>query len=1135
MQYRVLGPLEAWDGERAIPLGGRKQRLVLAILLLRANQVIGTENLIDDIWGDDPPKAARITLQSYVSNLRKALGGCLERQSGGYVLRVAHEELDAERFEALVAEARGFLSADPDVGAVKFEEALALWRGPALADLADHPSLRGQIARLEDLRISALEQLTAAELSLGRDAAAIGRLEIATDQHPLRERLWVQLVLALYRSGRQAEAVSAYHRARKVLAEQLGIDPSPELQHLYQQILNQDPSISGPTVATTVGTVAPRRERDSRTESRMVDRPPTGRSARPRRGPSRGAVLGAVAASVSVGLVVAFLQVISGRSPAAAFHPGVAIVDERSGEQLASIPTSVIRQPDRALYAEGRFWMLDHDPVSFVEIDPKTGRVLTHIGSPFDEGTNYAVSGNTLWVTGPELAKIDIGLRREVDRLDLGDFTGGVVAAGGSLWVTVPDLTIFRVDTATKRVERIFANLPTAGNLAYGDGAVWTAGQGGISRIDPETNTVVNTRIRLPADCCPVAAGGGFGWTADPIKGVVYKVDRTGQIVATYQTGAGARVGSFDNGRMWVANSDEGTVVGIDAVTGEIRTFTFDHPVQSVAAGDGLLAVAIAPGRTYEDRIDALQGQVARLFAPLYALETPDPATAESRGSFWVEFATCAKLLNYRDAPAPDGWRLRPEVAASMPNISSDGRIYTFRIRAGYRFSPPSNEPVTAETFRYSIERALSPKLEGPGPVFISDIEGESAFLAGEADHISGIEAKGDVLAITLERPSPDFLERLSLPFFCPVPTESPWVNGGAGAYVSYPGRLPQPVPSAGPYYIADHLNAEYAILKRNPNYPGPRPQRLDAIALREGIDPSQAVGLVQRGSWDGIVDVEDPVLTPQGPVASQHAVETGTTSEPMLGYYAVPLPATGFVAFNSSRPPFSDPEIRRAAALAIDRAALAALWGAVPTDQFLPPVMPGFHDRKLYALNRSAVQEGQSLVSRPSERAVMAIEEACDTCRQEAEVVRADLRQLGINVRIKEFTDPLAAAWTPGAKIDLLSVATPVAYSMAGYPSVTSPDPASFLGQMFLRNMPRPWLPEGVAARVKAVLSLASRHRRTAATHLADDLATSEVPLAATRTPIEPALLAPTLGCRVFPPFGYGVDLVALCLNQES
>jgi peptide/nickel transport system substrate-binding protein len=246
---------------------------------------------------------------------------------------------------------------------------------------------------------------------------------------------------------------------------------------------------------------------------------------------------------------------------------------------------------------------------------------------------------------------------------------------------------------------------------------------------------------------------------------------------------------------------------------------------------------------------------------------------------------------------------------------------------------------------------------------------------------------------------------------------------------------------------------------------------------------------------------------------------------EPILGYYAVPLPATGFVAFNASRAPFSDPDVRRAAALALDRDALAVVWGAIPTDQLLPPSMPGFDDRELYSLNEPALDDARSLMGGRRTRVTMAIGEACDVCRREAEVVRANLAQIGITVRVRELPDPAAAASTPGAKIDLLSLTTPLHHG----------DPASFLAEMLLREVPPPWLPDGVAREVERLLRLEGSDRRTAAAPLADHLATVDVPLAATRTPIEPSLLAPSLGCRVFPAFGYGVDLAALCLNDKS
>jgi ABC-type transport system substrate-binding protein len=244
-----------------------------------------------------------------------------------------------------------------------------------------------------------------------------------------------------------------------------------------------------------------------------------------------------------------------------------------------------------------------------------------------------------------------------------------------------------------------------------------------------------------------------------------------------------------------------------------------------------------------------------------------------------------------------------------------------------------------------------------------------------------------------------------------------------------------------------------------------------------------------------------------------------------MLGYYAIPLPATGFLAFNSTRAPFSDPDVRRAAALALNRQALAALWGAVPTDEFLPPPLREFRDRQPSPLSGPDLDGARSLMNGRKRTATMAIEEACDPCRMEAEVVRADLARIGIAVHIREVTDPTAVALTPDAEIDLLSLETPFGYL----------DPATFLAQMLLGEMPRAWLPDGVTREVERLFRLQGSRRRIAAALLADRLATGDVPIAATRTLIGPHLLAPTLGCREFPPLGYGVDLAGLCLTQGS
>jgi DNA-binding SARP family transcriptional activator/tetratricopeptide (TPR) repeat protein len=254
MEFRILGPLEVRQDEKVLPLGGAKQRALLAILLLHANEVVSIDRLVDELWGDAAPESAIKTLQVHVSQLRKSLGDAdvLVTRPPGYLLRVEEGELDAERFERLVSGAR---SQPPARAAAMLRDALALWRGPPLADLAYESFAQAEIGRLEEQRAATLEGRVEAELALGRHADLIGELESLVARHPLRERLRGQLMLALYRSGRQAEALEVYRDTRRALVEELGIEPSRELQELERQILGQDASLEAPPLAPVAAAI----------------------------------------------------------------------------------------------------------------------------------------------------------------------------------------------------------------------------------------------------------------------------------------------------------------------------------------------------------------------------------------------------------------------------------------------------------------------------------------------------------------------------------------------------------------------------------------------------------------------------------------------------------------------------------------------------------------------------------------------------------------------------------------------------------------------------------------------------------------------------------------------------------------
>jgi DNA-binding SARP family transcriptional activator/nucleotide-binding universal stress UspA family protein len=262
LDFRILGPLEVVTEDGPVRLGGPKQRATLAILLLNANRVVSVDRLADDLYTGAAPVTAVTQVQRQISELRKLLGPAhtVETRAPGYVLRLAPEQLDLQRFESLTAEATRSLDAgEPEEAADLVREALALWRGPALADVAYESFAQPAIERLEEIRLAALEQRIDADLALGRHAELVGELEQLLAEHPLQERFSAQLMLALYRAGRQSEALGVYRGTRSRLVELLGLEPTPALQELERAILAHDPSLAVVRPAAELGGAPPGR------------------------------------------------------------------------------------------------------------------------------------------------------------------------------------------------------------------------------------------------------------------------------------------------------------------------------------------------------------------------------------------------------------------------------------------------------------------------------------------------------------------------------------------------------------------------------------------------------------------------------------------------------------------------------------------------------------------------------------------------------------------------------------------------------------------------------------------------------------------------------------------------------------
>ena len=420
-----------------MPIGAGKQRALLAILLLHANEVLATERLIDELWGESPPESARKAVQVYVTRLRKTLGSeRIRTHEPGYVLELSSDELDLIEFERRLEEGRRLREEGEDERAAGLlREALALWNGPPLADFTYEPFAQTEIPRLEELRLAALEERIDADLALGHGGDLVAELETLVAQHPYRERLRGQLMLALYRDGRQAEALTVYQETRKLLVDELGIEPSPSLQRLEGAILRQEPALE--TVLEEPGAVGDFRAR------------PTSRS--------RAAavwLLAAAGAVLALGAVAA--AVLLTRPSERDFLPAldentVGVIDA----EAAGIETQ-ISLPGRpsALDAGGGFvWVVSEREGTVSRIDPATRAVqVLQVG---ESANGVAYGAGSVWVTnGVErtVAQVNPDSVTVVQTFEVGNGPADVAVSARAVWVAnTIDGTVSRVDLETRR------------------------------------------------------------------------------------------------------------------------------------------------------------------------------------------------------------------------------------------------------------------------------------------------------------------------------------------------------------------------------------------------------------------------------------------------------------------------------------------------------------------------------------------------------------------------------------------------------------------------------------------------------------------------------------------------------------
>jgi DNA-binding SARP family transcriptional activator/ABC-type branched-subunit amino acid transport system substrate-binding protein len=613
LDFLILGPLEVREGARRIVLGGSRQRSVLALLLLSRGEVLSIDRLIDQLWGEAPPRTAATAVHGYVSQLRKALTNGSPRgrsvivtREPGYVLAIEPEQLDLARFEGLRASAReASARGEPAVALAELERALGLWRGSTLEDLADESFALEAARRIEELRMGAVEERFDAALALGKGRELVPEIESAIGREPLREHLREQLMLALYRAGRQADALRAYDDARHTLVAELGIEPGSSLRRLHQQMLEQAPELEAvPNGTQTAGPASA-----------------TGAGTGGRYSHWLGLTAGLAAlAVVSIALLLVLL--LAGSSGKLAVRgDSVAVIFPAGGRVAASFPIG--GTPTAVAVGVGAAWVLNADDETVTRIDLGTraqqtfGTAGIPVGLATGDGSLWIANGTRISGAGSSLA----ALPSTVVRLDpnslavlatialstprgrtVGESEYNIAVGPDGVWVIDPDGSVSRIDPATDHVVQTFPDL-SATALASGAEGTWVLeSDGTVAELGTGSDRAVQSVPAPGGALTSIAVGGGAVWATDPSYGTLWRIDPSlGRLTQSIPLAAGANDVTYGAGSVWVSNGLSGTVTQLDPTASRVRTVipVGNAPGRLVVGGGRVwVAVAGAPGES---------------------------------------------------------------------------------------------------------------------------------------------------------------------------------------------------------------------------------------------------------------------------------------------------------------------------------------------------------------------------------------------------------------------------------------------------------------------------------------------------------------------------------------------------------
>jgi ABC-type transport system substrate-binding protein len=855
---------------------------------------------------------------------------------------------------------------------------------------------------------------------------------------------------------------------------------------------------------------------------------------RRRRSRSRALLIGAAAAVVALAGLAAFLFTGGDGKPAAGASRiplqgnRLNLLDTASKRVLATV-----RLPGGVSLANGGIdvtagrrsaWVLLVGKQELLRVGLGTHRIEGTTRLPWIPAGRIVAGGGLVWASqdgGPGVVGIDMRTGRIARRFSIdGGNAVGIAFGAGSLWLA-QGTDVARMDPRDGNVIARIAQRPgQVGEiqwLVFSRGYLWGAGPNGyVRKYDPGANQIV-AQTHISGWIGDLAVGRDV-WVSSTLEGVVYDLNLDDLSPSgTAPAGIGPERLSLGGGRVWVASPGDLTLSTIDVPTGRLHRLPSAARAETAFYSNGLLLTA---AEATPPPLTPVSGQEIRISIPQSPLHF-DPATPQTGLDAALRYATCANLLTYPDEKGPAGGALRPEVAAALPIVSADGLTYTFRIRRGFRFSPPSNEPVTAATFKFSIERALSPRLRGFGGSSVWYIAGQAAYESHRAKHISGIVARGDTLRITLARAEGAFPTGLSTPQFCPVPIGTP----------IRPNAVTRPLPSDGPYYVSSDATTR-TVLLRNPNYAGTRLHRAQRIVFSYGQPTQQALALANEGDVDylppgfgasGLVDLHGPLDRTYGPGSA--AARAGDAR-----FIHSPEPGVDELVLNASRPLFHSVRMRRAVAYALDRRALANAFNDVPADGIVPAAVPGFGTAHMYPLEHPDLAAARRLAGGGRHHAVLYF---CTNGvfggtnqRAVAVLIRAQLARIGVDVAVTSPPCGPEQAYDANAKhADLIMVSQ---YS-------TLRDPEQYLEQVLRPRLNGGALGRGIwsrpdfRSRVLHARRLGGSARRRAYLRIEQDILHA-APIVPYGSFYSGEYFARGVGCKVVPP-GIGViDLAALC-----